>query len=76
MKLQLKANRRTAEYRISNVEGWFRFAQSFDFKIDRIHYSMLDARVFDAYSPPLVDSMFISFSFDLTGRLRPAAALI
>jgi hypothetical protein len=25
----LKANRRTAEYRISNVEGWFRFAQSF-----------------------------------------------
>ncbi len=38
----LKANRRTAEYRISNVEGWFRFAQSFDYKIDRIHYSMLD----------------------------------
>ena len=24
MKLQLKANRRTAEYRISNVEGWNR----------------------------------------------------
>jgi hypothetical protein len=25
----LKANRRTAEYRILNVEGWNRFAQSF-----------------------------------------------
>jgi hypothetical protein len=25
----IKANRRTAEYRISNVEGWIRFAQSF-----------------------------------------------
>ncbi|CAB1082255.1 hypothetical protein D1AOALGA4SA_9885 [Olavius algarvensis Delta 1 endosymbiont] len=25
----LKANRRTAEYRMSNVEGWNRFAQSF-----------------------------------------------
>jgi hypothetical protein len=25
----IKANRRTAEYRISNVEGWVRFAQSF-----------------------------------------------
>ena len=30
----LKANRRTAEYRILNVEGWNRFAQSF-YKIDR-----------------------------------------
>ena len=28
MKLQLKANRRTAEYRISNVEVWNRCAQS------------------------------------------------
>jgi len=28
-KLQLKANRRTAEYRISNVEVWNRFAKSF-----------------------------------------------
>jgi len=25
----LKANRRTAEYRITNFEGWFRLAQSF-----------------------------------------------
>jgi hypothetical protein len=24
--------------------------------------------MFDAYSPPLVDSTFISFFFDLTGR--------
>jgi hypothetical protein len=38
---KLKANRRTAEYRISNVEGWIRFAQAF-LKIDRIHYSMFD----------------------------------
>jgi hypothetical protein len=30
---------------------------------------------FDAYSPPPEDSTFISFSFDLTGRSRPAAAL-
>ncbi len=49
MKLhELKANRR-----ISNIEGWDRFAQPF-FKIDRIHYSMLDVG----------RSMFISFSFD------------
>jgi hypothetical protein len=26
---KIKANRRTAEYRILNVEGWIRFAQSF-----------------------------------------------
>jgi hypothetical protein len=47
-----KANRRTAEYRITNVEGWIRFAQSlikqtayitstFD-----VHYSIFDIRFF------------------------------
>jgi hypothetical protein len=43
---------------------WNRFAQSF--KIVRIHYSMLDVRC----------STFISFSFDMTGRSRPAATLV
>ena len=37
----LKANRRTAEYRISNVEGWFRFAQSF-LKWTEFIYSTFD----------------------------------
>jgi len=33
MKLhEFKANRRTAKYRISNFEGWFRFAQAFFIK--------------------------------------------
>jgi hypothetical protein len=32
----IKANRRTAEYRMSNIEGWNRFAKSFLNKIDRI----------------------------------------
>jgi hypothetical protein len=46
----LKANRRTAEYRMSNVEGWVRFAQSFFYNNnDRIpyfdiHYSLFDIR--------------------------------
>jgi hypothetical protein len=43
----LKANRRTAEYRMSNVEGWFRFAQSFFYKIDRIHYFDIHYSLFD-----------------------------
>jgi hypothetical protein len=63
----LKANRRTAEYRISNVEGWVRFAQSFIKQAEYIiRRSMLNVRC----------SMFISFFFDLTGRPRPEAVLI
>ena len=57
MKLQLKANRRTAEYRMSNVEVWNRFALSFLINNDdRIPY--FDIRY----------SLFQSFFFDLTGR--------
>ncbi len=37
----LKVNRRTAEYRISNVEGWYRFAQSF-LKWTEFIYSTFD----------------------------------
>jgi hypothetical protein len=66
----IKANRRTAEYRISNVEGWIRFAQSFFYKIDRIHYFDIRYSLFD-----IRYSLFQSFFFDLTGRSRPAAAL-
>jgi hypothetical protein len=55
----LKANRRTAEYRISNVEGWFRFAQSF-LKWTVRHKSSQRAE--------FIYSMFTSFFFDLTGR--------
>jgi hypothetical protein len=40
----LKANRRTAEYRISNVEGWFRFAQSFFYKIDHSTQRLMTGR--------------------------------
>ena len=60
-----KSEPQNIEQEISNDEGWNRCVRSF-FKIDRIHYSMLDVRC----------SMFISFLFDLTGRSRPAAALI
>jgi len=65
MKLHVffKANRRTAEYRITNFEGWFRFAQSFFNKIDRIH--SFDIRY----------SLFQSFFLDLTGRSWSQAAL-
>ncbi len=43
MKLNIDWNSepQNIECRMSNVEGWNRFAQSF-FKIDRIHYSMFD----------------------------------
>jgi hypothetical protein len=36
----LKSEPQNIECRMSNVEGWIRFAQSF--KIDRIPYSMFD----------------------------------
>jgi len=55
--------KRTAEYRMSNVEGWFRFAQSFFYKIDRIHYFAIRYSLFD-----IRYSLFQSFFFDLTGR--------
>ena len=74
MKLQLKANRRTAEYRISNVEVWNRCAQSFLNKKNTLFD--VGCWTFDAYSPPEEDSMFTSFSLDLTGRSRPAAPLV
>ena len=34
-----------------NIEVWVRFAQSFFYKIDRIHYSMLDVQcsMFDVH---------------------------
>jgi hypothetical protein len=41
MELQSKANRRTAEYRISNVEGWNRYAHSF-LKWTEFIYSTFD----------------------------------
>ena len=56
---------RTAEYRITNIE--FRRMESFReifFKIDRIHSFDVRCWTFDAYSPPLEDSMFISFFID------------
>ena len=40
----LKANRRISNIEPQNFEVWYRFAQSFDYKIDRIHYSMLDVQ--------------------------------
>ncbi|CAB1081596.1 hypothetical protein D1AOALGA4SA_9244 [Olavius algarvensis Delta 1 endosymbiont] len=61
--ISLKANRRTAEYRISNVEGWNRFAQSF-YKIDRIHSFDIRHSLFD-----IRYSLFQGFFFDLTGSL-------
>jgi hypothetical protein len=56
---QRTAEPQNIEYRISNVEGRFRFAQSFFYKIDRIrsfdiHYSIFDIRY----------SLFQSFFFD------------
>jgi hypothetical protein len=69
MKLhQVKTNRR-----ISIVEGWVRFAQSFIKLIEYIiRRSMLDVRC------SMLDvrcSMFICFFFDLTVRSRPEATL-
>jgi len=52
-----KANRRTAEYRISNVEGWNRCALSF-FKIDRIHSFDIRYSVFDIRHSLLIFSLF------------------
>jgi hypothetical protein len=51
-------NSKQVERRTFNIERPMlnRFAQSFLYKIDRMHYSMLDVRC----------SMFISFSFDYT----------
>jgi hypothetical protein len=57
---KLKANRRISNVEPQNVEVWFRFAQSFFYKIDRstqklttgrihyfdIHYSIFDIRFF------------------------------
>jgi len=68
----LKANRRTAEYRILNIEGWNRFAQSF-YKIDRSTKKLTTGRIhsFDIRHS-LFDirySLFQSFFSDLTGRL-------
>jgi hypothetical protein len=50
---------------------------SFDTKAHDRQNTLFDVGrwMFDAYSPP-EDSTFISFLFDLTGRLRPAAALV
>ena len=46
------------------------------FKTGRIHLFDVRCWTFDAYSPPLEDSTFISFFFDLTGRFfGPAAGL-
>jgi len=47
-----------------NVEGWFRFAQSF-FKIDRIHPFDIRHSLFD-----IRYSLFQSFFFDQTGRFQ------
>ena len=57
-----KANRRTAEFRISNAEGRFRFAQSFFIKqiefipsIFDIHNSTFDIRSYKPLNPePLI----------------------
>ena len=58
------------EYGISNSEGWKRFAKYFLKQTEYIHST------FDAYGPPLEDSTFISFFFDLIGRFfGPAAGL-
>jgi len=45
--MKLKANRRTEECRMSNVEGWNRFAQSFFYKNGQntlLRCSILDVR--------------------------------
>ena len=56
--------------RISNVEVWFRFAQSLN-KIDRMPYFDIRNSVFD-----IRYSLFQSFFLDQTGRLRPEAPLV
>jgi hypothetical protein len=67
----LNSEPQNIEQEISNDEVWNRFAQSFlKNNNDRIpyfdiHYSLFDIRY----------SLFQSFSFDLTGRSRTAAAL-
>ena len=48
---EAKSEPQNIECRMSNVEGWFRFAQSFFYKIDRIHsfdirHSLFDIRFF------------------------------
>jgi len=48
---------------MSNVEGWFRFAQSFFNKIDKIPYFNIRYSLFD-----IRYSLFPSFFFDLTVR--------
>ncbi|CAB1059074.1 hypothetical protein D1BOALGB6SA_3832 [Olavius sp. associated proteobacterium Delta 1] len=48
---------------MSNVEGWVRFALSFFYKIDKIHYFDIRHSLFDIY-PPWEDSLFQSFFFD------------
>jgi len=47
------------EYGMSNVEVWFRFAQSFFIKMDRIHYFDIRHLLFD-----IRYSLFQSFSFE------------
>ncbi|CAB1085305.1 hypothetical protein D1AOALGA4SA_12793 [Olavius algarvensis Delta 1 endosymbiont] len=43
----LKENSSTAEYRITKFEGWFRFAQLFLNRIDRIHSFDIRHSLFD-----------------------------
>jgi hypothetical protein len=65
MKLQEAetANRRISNVEPQNVEGWFRFAQSF-FKIDRIH----------PFDPPAAEhSLFIIRFFRVSFSIKLAA---
>ncbi len=57
------ANRRISNVEPQNVEGWFRFAQSF-FKIDRIHYFDIRHSLFD------IRFFRVSFSIKLAALLR------
>jgi hypothetical protein len=65
--MKLKANRRTDECSAaggSNVEGWNRFAQSFFYKIDRIH----------SFDPPAAEhSLFDICFFKVSFSIRMAA---
>jgi hypothetical protein len=63
MKLQVKSEPQNIEQEISNDEVWNRCAQSFFYKIDRIHYFDIRYSLFD-----IRYSLFQSFYFDLTGR--------